>query len=192
LEQQRGELPRLEPQQQHAGQPQQQYRLPPFPPAHDESRMAPDTQVIAPVPDIAYSGQTGSFCTILGGGMNRHWPKVLLLFLCRNGYQTCLASEVDKPCFEEKIAKLERVWKEKGEPGFWGWQKPVRGILHECSSPARTSIRLFLKHFYRMCAIKIRKSDQKTSLLYRLSNNTTFFSRTSIKYGKEKTAPYNT
>jgi len=80
LEQQRGELPRLEPQQQHAGQPQQQFRLPPFPPAHEERRMAPDTQMIAPVPDMVCSGQTGSFCTILSGSMSRHWPKVLPFF----------------------------------------------------------------------------------------------------------------
>jgi hypothetical protein len=81
LEQQRGELPRIEPQQQHADEPQQQYRLPPVPPAHDESRMAPDTQMIVPVPDIVYSGQTGSFCTILSGGMSRFWLKILPLFL---------------------------------------------------------------------------------------------------------------
>jgi hypothetical protein len=56
LEQQRGELPRPESQQQHADEPQQQYRLPPFPPAHDVVRMAPDTQMIVPVPDLILVG----------------------------------------------------------------------------------------------------------------------------------------
>jgi hypothetical protein len=69
----------------------------------------PDTQMIVPVPDIVYSGQTGSFCTILSGGMSRQWPKVPPLFFVVLRLPSCLTSELDQPYFEEKLADLERV-----------------------------------------------------------------------------------
>jgi hypothetical protein len=79
--------------------------------------MAPDTQMIAPVPDMVCSGQTGSFCTILSGSMSRHWPKVLPFFLCRCGYQSCLASEVESrkmqgfsPRNLKYMRKFAEVW----------------------------------------------------------------------------------